>query len=280
MVHATLEACDELAARGHLGRGDRPAHGRAARHRDDPAIGAQDRPAADRGRGVRARAASAPRSPRRSPTRGFDDLDAPIRRLNGALHADAVQPAAGGRRRARRRRRSRRRFATCWRSEASWPIAITVPRLGWNMEEGVVRRLAEGRRRRGPRRRAAVRARRREGGCRRSRASTAASCASPRTGPKQARPVAVGRVIGYLLQPGEADAGASGPSRPSRRRHRTRRVGRAPRRRTRGLKPKARVRITPRARRLARALGIDASSLRGTGRNGRIRERDVKDVSS
>ncbi len=27
--------------------------------------------------------------------RGFDDLDAPIRRLNGASHADAVQPAAG-----------------------------------------------------------------------------------------------------------------------------------------------------------------------------------------
>ena len=33
--------------------------------------------------------------------RGFDDLDAPIRRLNGAAHADAVQPAAGSRRRAR-----------------------------------------------------------------------------------------------------------------------------------------------------------------------------------
>ena len=26
--------------------------------------------------------------------RGFDDLDAPIRRLNGAAHADAVQPDA------------------------------------------------------------------------------------------------------------------------------------------------------------------------------------------
>ncbi|MBN9122921.1 MAG: 2-oxo acid dehydrogenase subunit E2, partial [Planctomycetes bacterium] len=33
--------------------------------------------------------------------------------------------------------------------------------------------------------------------------------------------------------------------------------------------------ITPRARRLAKRLGVDAAQLRGTGRNGRVRERDV-----
>ena len=40
----------------------------AAGHADDPRLGRQDGPAADRGRGVRARSASGPRSPRRSPT--------------------------------------------------------------------------------------------------------------------------------------------------------------------------------------------------------------------
>ena len=40
--------------RGHLGRGDRPANRRPARHGADPRLGAQDEPAADRPRGGRA----------------------------------------------------------------------------------------------------------------------------------------------------------------------------------------------------------------------------------
>ena len=75
--------------------------------------------------------------------RGFDDLDAPIRRLSGA----------GRQRRTALRskppsslipRPSPRRFATWPRNNAfssgrphSMAIDITVPRLGWNMDEGV-----------------------------------------------------------------------------------------------------------------------------------------------
>ena len=53
MVHQALEGGRGAGARGHLGRGDRSADGGAARRRDDPRVGAQDRPAADRRRGVR-----------------------------------------------------------------------------------------------------------------------------------------------------------------------------------------------------------------------------------
>jgi pyruvate dehydrogenase E2 component (dihydrolipoamide acetyltransferase) len=38
--------------------------------------------------------------------------------------------------------------------------------------------------------------------------------------------------------------------------------------------------ITPRARRVAKELGVDASTVRGSGRNGRIRERDVRAASA
>jgi pyruvate dehydrogenase E2 component (dihydrolipoamide acetyltransferase) len=40
--------------------------------------------------------------------------------------------------------------------------------------------------------------------------------------------------------------------------------------------PKSKVAITPRARRVARELGVDAAGLHGSGRNGRVRERDVR----
>lgn len=40
------------------------------------------------------------------------------------------------------------------------------------------------------------------------------------------------------------------------------------------------VPVTPRARRVARDLGVDPSTAIGSGRNGRIRERDVRDIAS
>jgi pyruvate dehydrogenase E2 component (dihydrolipoamide acetyltransferase) len=40
--------------------------------------------------------------------------------------------------------------------------------------------------------------------------------------------------------------------------------------------PTAKPRVSPRARRVARELGIDATLLEGSGKNGRIRERDVR----
>ena len=171
----------------------------------------EDGPAADRGRGVRARSASAPRSRRRSPTRGFDDLDAPIRRLQ---------------RRCTRRRRTARR----WRPPSSrTPQAIVagdprpaggvssrcrfpspIPRLGWNMEEGtfVGWLKADG---------DAVRPGealfRLEGekATEEIESLDAGMLHIPADGPKPGDRVAVGAVIGYLLQPGEA-----APERPTR----------------------------------------------------------------
>ena len=181
------KACEALAARGHLGRADRPAHGRAARYRDDPAHRSRktgrllivDEAFAPFGIGAEIAAQVA--------DRGFDDLDAPIRRLNGAAHADAVQPAAGGRRRPERRRRSPRRSATCWRSEDAMadPDHDPAPRLEHGRRD--VRRLAEGRRRRRPAGRSAVQARRREGhrGDREPRCRDA--CTFPRTARNRAR---------------------------------------------------------------------------------------------
>ena len=42
-VDRALGAAEQLAVGGHPGRGDRPAHARAARHADDPRVGRQDR---------------------------------------------------------------------------------------------------------------------------------------------------------------------------------------------------------------------------------------------
>ncbi len=67
--------------------------------------------------------------------RGFDDLDAPIRRLNGVhtptpysppLEAAVVPNVAaivGA-------------IRELWTSEDAMPVEIKVPRLGWSMEEG------------------------------------------------------------------------------------------------------------------------------------------------
>ena len=83
---------------GHLGRADRPADRRAARHRDDPPIGREDRPAADRRRGVRpVRHRGRDRGPACRPgLRRSRRADPPAQRR---VHADAVQPVAGSRRR-------------------------------------------------------------------------------------------------------------------------------------------------------------------------------------
>ena len=48
-----VAAAERARRRRHLGRGDRPAHRRSARHGADPRVGAQDEPAPDRARGRR-----------------------------------------------------------------------------------------------------------------------------------------------------------------------------------------------------------------------------------
>ncbi len=98
--------------------------------------------------------------------------------------------------------------------------------------------------------------------------------------PKEGERVAVGALIGYLVAAGEVapskretDAapvlspcentsfrGAKGDKEPAAH--------------------AARQPISPRARRAARELGVDPTAVRGTGANGRIRERDVRAAAS
>jgi pyruvate dehydrogenase E2 component (dihydrolipoamide acetyltransferase) len=95
-------------------------------------------------------------------------------------------------------------------------------------------------------------------------------------GPRPGDVVKVGQVLAYIVAAGEAPPAAVGGAGrsmaaesgatsavPAAREgtHLSARRGRA---------------ISPRARRAARELGIDWNSLQGSGRNGRIRERDVR----
>ena len=81
LVAEALAAADELAARGHRGRGDRPAHARPARPRDDRRAPSRARTGSSSRTRPSRTAASAPRSRRRSGSAAFDDLDAPIERV-------------------------------------------------------------------------------------------------------------------------------------------------------------------------------------------------------
>jgi len=180
------------------------------------------------------------------------------------------------------------------------PIPVTIPRLGWNMEEGtfvewikadgdpvksgdVVFRL-EG-----------------EKATEEIESLDVGTLHIPASGPKPGDRVAVGATIGYLLQPGEAPPQAEKPSEPPRPQAKVepaaspsvRRLARergVDLRQVAGSGPGGRVTsediakpvaavhsgaITPRARRLAERQGIDATKFPGTGRNGRVRERDV-----
>ena len=82
MVHRSLKACEDAGARGISVELIDPAHHRAAGYRHHPGIGRARPGGSDRGRGIRTlRLRRRDRGTDRR--RGFDDLDAPIRRLNG-----------------------------------------------------------------------------------------------------------------------------------------------------------------------------------------------------
>jgi len=158
------------------------------------------------------------------------------------------------------------------------PISVTVPRLGWNMDEGtfvewlkadgatvlpgdVVFRL-EG-----------------EKAIEEIESLDAGTLHIPAIGPKPGDHVKVGAVIGYLLQPGETppsvDSVESLASRERRKEDTL--VAHAPV--SPEVRPAKEAAITPRARRLANERGIDPAHLAGSGRNGRIRERDIAAAS-
>src|SRR5579859_1565697 len=158
------------------------------------------------------------------------------------------------------------------------PIPITIPRLGWNMDEGTfagwLKQDGE-----------AIRPGDRIFTLESEKATEEIECLDggilhiPADAPKMGDKLAVGAVIGFLLQPGEPPGLSRRSGSPED--HRDKPGGspvpkRSPedRRDKPGGSP-GHFAISPRARRKAHELGIDYKNLQGTGRTGRIRERDV-----
>jgi pyruvate dehydrogenase E2 component (dihydrolipoamide acetyltransferase) len=192
------------------------------------------------------------------------------------------------------------------------PVPVTVPRLGWNMEEGSFAGWLK------------------QDGETIRPGDTLFSLESdkatediesldggilriPADGPRVGDKLPVGKVIAYLVQPGETApaapvAGLAGATKAENGgRKQDRAAGPAARRLARELgvdirqvatseasgrvtpqdirqhqsrvaeeSPPSRPAISPRARRVAAELNVDWSGLRGTGKTGRIRERDVR----
>jgi pyruvate dehydrogenase E2 component (dihydrolipoamide acetyltransferase) len=155
-------------------------------------------------------------------------------------------------------------------------ISITVPRLGWNMDQGVFAGWlkADG---------AAVRA----GEALFTLESEKATediegfddgiLHIPARGPNKGDVLAVGTVIGFLLQPGEPVPTLSKPAAPPQRPEPMAAESGSPKTRA---APRDRPTSSPRARRAAANLGIDWRQAKPTGRTGRIRERDVLALTS
>jgi pyruvate dehydrogenase E2 component (dihydrolipoamide acetyltransferase) len=137
------------------------------------------------------------------------------------------------------------------------PVLITVPRLGWNMEQGT---FVEWLKPDGATVRPGDALFRLEGekSTEDVEALDGGVLHIPADGPQPGDSVAVGAVVGYVLQPGEPP-----PVREAMNPDATPPDGIAPA-------------VSPRAKRLAARLGIELSQLpRGSGRSGRVRERDV-----
>ena len=140
-------APSELAARGHRGRGRRPAHRVPRRPRHRRRVGRAHRPPRRRPRGHRSRPASAPRSPPAWPSEHFFDLDAPIAPGHRARHAGAVRPPARGCLRPDGRRASptaiRRHGDADARPSAHRPSRSTSrpPTAGWSLARAMEERL-------------------------------------------------------------------------------------------------------------------------------------------
>jgi pyruvate dehydrogenase E2 component (dihydrolipoamide acetyltransferase) len=160
------------------------------------------------------------------------------------------------------------------------PIPVTVPRLGWNMDEGT---FVEWMKANGDPVRPGDVVFKLEG----EKATEEVTSLDAGTlhisadGPRPGDKLKVGAVIGFLLREGEelpsgwparSASGATGAEQQHE--NSLRDSGRVAPLAERADHPEAPA-ITPRARRLARQTGIDLTTLHGTGRNGRVRERDV-----
>ncbi len=167
------------------------------------------------------------------------------------------------------------------------PISITIPRLGWNMEEGIFSGWlhADG---------TAIRAGdmlftlESEKATEEVETLDGGTLRIPPDGPKVGDTLPVGAVIGYLLEAGEAapwesKAPASSPAKPApaapaKDPSVPQRPSASPSASSTAVLDAPAV--SPRAKRTAGELGVDWTKLEGTGSTGRIRERDVRAAAS
>lgn len=158
-------------------------------------------------------------------------------------------------------------------------IEITVPRLGWSMEEGV---FGQWLKRPGERVRPGEMLFVLEG----DKSAQEIECFDdgylfvPAGAPKPGSPVKVGQRLGWLLAENEAPPDESigiAPSPAAESPPPVAAVASPPPDDSQKTSPPAtsRRRASPRARRRAQTLGIDCSQVQGTGAGGRVRERDV-----
>ena len=165
------------------------------------------------------------------------------------------------------------------------PIAITIPRLGWNMDEGVfvgwLKRDGEAIRAGDP-----IFTLEGEKAAQDIEAIEAGTLRIAATAPAAGAVVAVGTVIGHLLGPGESPEVEGGGWRVEQEPGSVRPSRTVPLIATRtgfalhSLVILDRKRISPLARRLARELGVDWTRLVGSGSTGRIRKVDVLAAAS
>ncbi len=151
-------------------------------------------------------------------------------------------------------------------------IPITVPRLGWSIDEGS---FVEWLRKDGDRIEIGdeLFVLENEKALQNIEAIDSGILCIPTDSPKPGDAVKVGQVLAFLVSEGEA-LPAKGTTEGAARD----KISAVDDRATSADRGTARAvkAASPRARRLARELGIDWTALTGSGRNGRVRERDVQ----
>ncbi len=168
-------------------------------------------------------------------------------------------------------------------------IAITIPRLGWNMDEGVfvgwLKRDGDSIRAGDP-----LFSLEGEKSTQDVESIDEGILRIPASAPQPGEVVAVGRTVGYLLESAEAgsDPSATWMARPETTKPEP--IPREPERNQHDAAvlitpislstPVAKRRISPLARRIAKQLGVDWSQLHGSGSSGRIRKADILSASA
>ena len=166
-------------------------------------------------------------------------------------------------------------------------IEIVVPRLGWSMDKG---HFGEWLKKDGQRVSAGdmVFVLEGEKADQEVESFDAGILRIPPDAPKPGDEVVVGQLLAYLVQEGEAapfEADRRGPAlevQPrAAPRHEVRvRAGEAATVESAKPQKEPRVAISPRAKRVARELGVDWTRVTGSGRNGRIQESDIRKVAA